>query len=275
MPYELPADVLIYHRNKIFIDAAKASSDFIKEFRLFVGEDIATFQRHLDEVFIDVTTLEIKKRVENPCPEALASAQRLVESYRPIHELFHDAEKAKTSAELRHRLESAIQRVNSVTENLKRLSKYKKYLRRDVNIHEVMELFSKYSGKELEDQIILKFGTKGFQKRVKARKRKKVSNFVMVALIGGILQAQPLANGISFLLGLPKTENFPAFVEQIKKGIGKKIKQAQETEKQEAVPNRVDNDLGTPAVGIENQRENVQKTEKEGNSEFQADLLNL
>ena len=168
-------------------EAAKASSDFIKEFRLFVGEDIATFQRHLDEVFIDVTTLEIKKRVENPCPEALASAQRLVESYRPIHELFHDAEKAKTSAELRHRLESAIQRVNSVTENLKRLSKYKKYLRRDVNIHEVMELFSKYSGKELEDQIILKFGTKGFQKRVKARKRKKVSNFVMVALIGGIL----------------------------------------------------------------------------------------
>jgi len=97
----------------------------------------------------------------------------------------------------------------------------------------------------------------------------------MVALIGGILQAQPLANGISFLLGLPKTENFPAFVEQIKKGIGKKIKQAQETEKQEAVPNRVDNDLGTPAVGIENQRENVQKTEKEGNSEFQADLLSL
>lgn len=272
MPYELPADVLIYHRNKIFIDAAKASSDFIKEFRLFVGEDIATFQRHLDEVFIDVTTLEIKKRVENPCPEALASAQR---SYRPIHELFHDAEKAKTSAELRHRLESAIQRVNSVTENLKRLSKYKKYLRRDVNIHEVMELFSKYSGKELEDQIILKFGTKGFQKRVKARKRKKVSNFVMVALIGGILQAQPLANGISFLLGLPKTENFPAFVEQIKKGIGEKIKQAQETEKQEAVPNRIDNDLGTPAVGIENQRENVQKTEKEGNSEFQADLLSL
>lgn len=141
MNYELPAEVLAYHRNKIFIDAAKASSDFIKEFRLFVGEDVATFQRHLDEVFIDVTTLEIKKRVENPCPEALASAQRLVESYRPIHELFHDAEKAKTSAELRHRLEKAIQQVNSVTENLKRLSKYKKYIRRDANIHEVMELF--------------------------------------------------------------------------------------------------------------------------------------
>ena len=57
--------------------------------------------------------------------------------------------------------------------------------------------------------------------------------------------------------------------------LDKKIKQAQETEKQEAVPNRIDNDLGTPAVGIENQRENVQKTEKEGNSEFQADLLSL
>lgn len=275
MPYELPADVLIYHRNKIFIDATKASSDFIKEFRLFVGEDIATFQRHLDEVFIDVTTLEIKKRVENPCPEALASAQRLVESYRPIHELFHDAEKAKTSAELRHRLEKAIQRVNSVTENLKRLSKYKKYLRRDVNIHEVMELFSKYSGKELEDQIILKYGTKGFRKHITARKKKMIKDIIKTVLVAAILQSQPVAEGISFLLGLPKAENFPAFVEQIKKSVSEKIKQAQETEKQEAVPNRIDNDLGTPAVGIENQRENVQKTEKEGNSEFQADLLNL
>lgn len=86
---------------------------------------------------------------------------------------------------------------------------------------------------------------------------------------------QPVAEGISFLLGLPKAENFPAFVEQIKKSVSEKIKQAQETEKQEAVPNRIDNDLGTPTVGIENQRENVKKTEKEGNSEFQADLLNL
>lgn len=275
MNYELPADVLAYHRNKIFIDAAKASSDFIKEFRLFVGEDIATFQRHLDEVFIDVTTLEIKKRVENPCPEALASAQRLVESYRPIHELFHDAEKAKTSAELRHRLEKAIQRVNSVTENLKRLSKYKKYLRRDVNIHEVMELFSKYSGKELEDQIILKYGTKGFRKHITARKKKMIKDVIKTVLVAAILQSQPVAEGISFLLGLPKSENFPAFVEQIKKSVSEKIKQAQETEKQEAVPNRIDNDLGTPTVGIENQRENVKKTEKEGNSEFQADLLNL
>lgn len=275
MNYELPANVLAYHRNKIFIDAAKASSDFIKEFRLFVGEDIATFQRHLDEVFIDVTTLEIKKRVENPCPEALASAQRLVESYRPIHELFHDAEKAKTSAELRHRLEKAIQRVNSVTENLKRLSKHKKYLRRDVNIHEVMELFSKYSGKELEDQIILKYGTKGFRKHIAARKKKMIKDIVKTVLVAAILQLQPVAEGISFLLGLPKAENFPTFVEQIKKSVDKKIKQAQETEKQEAVPNRIDNDLGAPAVGIENQRENVEKTEKEGNPEFQADLLNL
>lgn len=265
MNYELPADVLAYHRNKIFIDAAKASSDFIKEFRLFVGEDIATFQRHLDEVFIDVTTLEIKKRVENPCPEALASAQRLVESYRPIHELFHDAEKAKTSAELRHRLEKAIQRVNSVTENLKRLSKYKKYLRRDVNIHEVMELLSKYSGKELEDQIILKYGTKGFRKHITARKKKMVKDIIKTVLVAAILQPQPVAEGISFLLGLPKAENFPAFVEQIKKSVSEKIKQAQETEKQKAVPNRIDNDLGAPAVGIENQRENVEKTEKEGN----------
>ncbi|WP_418941012.1 hypothetical protein [Parasutterella excrementihominis] len=275
MNYELPADVLAYHRNKIFIDAAKASSDFIKEFRLFVGEDIATFQRHLDEVFIDVTTLEIKKRVGNPCPEALASAQRLVESYRPIHELFHDAEKAKTSAELRHRLEKAIQRVNSVTESLKRLSKYKKYLRRDVNIHEVMELFSKYSGKELEDQIILKYGTKGFRKHITARKKKMIKDIIKTVLVAAILQSQPVAEGVSFLLGLPKAENFPAFVEQIKKSVSEKIKQAQETEKQEAVPNRIDNDLGTPTVGLENQRENVKKTEKEGNSEVQADLLNL
>lgn len=275
MNYELPADVLAYHRNKIFIDAAKTSSEFIKEFRLFVGEDIATFQRHLDEVFIDITTLEVKKRVENPCPEALAAANHLVESYRPIHELFRGAAKAKTSAELRHRLENAIQRVNSVTENLKRLSKYKKYLRRDVNIHEVMELFSKYSGKELEDQIVLKYGTKGFQKRITARKKKIIKDIVITVLVAAILQPQPVAEGISFLLGLPKSENFPAFVEQIKKSVGEKIKQAQETEKQEAVPNRIDNDLGTPAAGIENQRENVQKTEKEGNSEFQADLLNL
>lgn len=244
MNYELPSDVLAYHRTKIFTDAAKASSEFIKEFRLFVGEDIATFQRHLDEVVIDVTTLEIKKQVENPCPEALASAKRLVESYRPLYELFRDAQKAKTSAELRHRLENTIQRVNSVTKNLKQLSEYKKYLRRDVNIHDVMKLFYQYSGEELEDQIILKFGTKSFQKRIKARKREKVKRVVLVVLMGCILQAQPLHNGISFLLGLPKTENFPAFVEQIKNSIGEKIKQTQETEKQKTVPDSIDNGLG-------------------------------
>lgn len=252
---------LVLPRNLIFLKAAASCSEFIHAMCSVLQREIEIFQEHLDEVIIDVNTLQIIKKVENPSVEALTAAQNLVDALKAFNDEVKNVANAPTSEELRDRLENLIRHTDAKKRSLQELSRYTKYLNKHFNVNEAIDVIRNSDPDRLEDILIERFGTKAAKRSRSAQRRKKIGGFILCLALYLTLHSKDIVENVCYTLGLPMPKNFPELVIKAKELIENPKEQAEQAKEQKAISDGVHNPLRVAPAVIEKSEERVDKAQ--------------